>query len=283
VQKRLITNLLLLIVVGVLTSVFILSDKQVDEVKTALLSNIDAAGIEHITVRQSSKEDIIFNRQGQQWFVTSPVHAIAHTSRVNAILHLLKSRSFAQIDVEDNSLEIYQLDPAILSLRMNSHEFFFGTTEPIDDRRYVMFDNTIHLVTDHLFHQLRQPPMFFVSPRLVPEREIISSIQFNDQIISKVNNSWTMLPTNNAVSTEHLGSLVQQWQKAEARQILQYQGADAEEKVILKYKSARTAYFDVISKTPNLILGRADLSLQYNLDRTMAERLLVVKSNPEVN
>ena len=272
-QKRLITNLLLLIVVGILTTVFILSDKQGDEVKTALLSNIDAAGIEHITVRQSSKEDIVFNRQGQQWFVTSPIHAIARTSRVNAILHLLKSRSLAQIDVEDNSLEVYQLDPAILSLKMNSHEFFFGTTEPIDDRRYVMFDNSIHLVNDHLFHQLRQSPMFFVSPRLVPEQEIISSIQFSDQSISKVNNSWTIFPANNVVSSELPGSLVQQWQKAEARQILQYQGTDVDEKVILKYKSGHTVYFDVISKIPELILGRTDLTLQYHLDKSMSERL----------
>jgi hypothetical protein len=280
VQKRLIANLLLLIVVGILTTVFILSDKQGDEVKTALLSNIDAAVIEHITVRQSSKEDIVFNRQGQQWFVTSPVHAIAHASRVNAILHLLKSRSLAQIDVEDNSLEVYQLDPAILSLRMNSHEFFFGTTEPIDDRRYVMFDNTIHLVNDHLFHQLRQSPMFFVSPRLVPEQEIISSIQFSDQSISKVNNSWTILPANNVVSSEQLGSLVQQWLKAEARQILQYQGTDVDEKVILKYKSGHTVYFDVISKKPELILGRTDLTLQYHLDKSMSERLFCCENEP---
>ncbi len=279
-QKRLITNLLLLIVVGILTSVFILSDKQGDEVKTVLLSNIDAAGIEHITVHQSTKEDIVFNRQGQQWFVTSPVHAIAHTTRVNTILYLLKSRSLAQIEVEDNSLEVYQLDPAILSLRMNSHEFFFGTTEPLNDRRYVMFNNTIHLVNDHLFHQLRQPPIFFVSLRLVPEREIINSIQFSDQSISRVNNSWTILPANDVVSSEQLGSLVQQWLKAEARQILQYQGTDVDEKVILKYKSGHTVYFDVISKIPELILGRTDLALQYHLDKSMSERLFCCENEP---
>lgn len=282
-QKRLITNLLLLLAVGVLTTVFILSDKQESKVELALLSDIDIATIKNISIHQNDKEDIVFNLQEQGWFITSPVKALANMSRIDGMLHILKSRSFARIDAKDNRLKVYQLDPAILSLRMNSHELFFGTTEPLSDRRYVMFDNIIHLVNDYLFHQLRQSPMFFVSNRLVPEQEITSSIQFNERSIIKEHNSWTILPADNAVSAAQLESLVEQWQKAEARQVLQYQNADVVEKVILKYESGHTAYFDVISKMPELILGRADLGLQYHLDKTMSEHLLFLKVNPQVD
>jgi Domain of unknown function (DUF4340) len=279
VQKRLRTTLYLFVVVSILTAFLIFSDRQGTDDDTILLSTIDASSIDHITVQRLDNEDIVFQKQDGRWFMTSPVKARANMARINAILHLLRSRSFVQIDTEDISLKPYQLDPAAITLYLGKHEFVFGATDPLDDRRYLMFNNTIHLLNDSLFHQLRQAPMFFISTRLVPDEETIDSIQFSEHLVSKIGQRWSLSPENDAVSAEQLDALVATWQTGEARQVQQYSAADVTEKIVVKFKSGRTALFDVVSKEQILVLGRSDLALQYHLSKAIADILFVPQKN----
>lgn len=274
-QKRLLTNLLLLIAVGGLATFYILSEPRENGDQILLLSNIDSTSIGQISLDRQDDGDIVFQKQKGYWFMTSPFRARAHIARINAMLQLLQSRSFGQIEGTDSIPAQYQLSPAAITLRLDDHEFFFGTTDPLDERRYVRFNNTIHLINDNLFHQLRQKPVFFVSTRLVPDEEIISSVQFTDHVIAKVGQSWSISPAIDAVNAEQLDSLADAWQKGVARQVRQYQAEDVLEKIIVKYKSGRSAVFNIVSKAPNLILGRADLALQYHLERGIANRLLL--------
>ena len=278
-QKRLLTILCLLIVVGILTTFFILSDKQKVDDQKILLSKIEATSISQITIQRADKEDIVFQKKDSDWFMVSSVKTRANMARINAILHLLQSRTFAQIDVTGSPLTTYQLDPATIVLRLDDHEFFFGATDPLDDRRYVMFNNTVHLLNDSLYHQLRQTPMFFVSTRLIPEKETISSIQFSDHLVTKVNQRWLLSPVNDAISTEQLDVLADAWGTGQAYKVRQYNAVDVLNKIIVKFRSGHTAQFDMVSKTPNLILGRSDLALQYHLDKRIAELLFIPQMN----
>ncbi len=262
-----------------MTAFFIFSDRQGTGDQKVLLSNIEATSINHITVQRLDNEHIVFQKQGDRWFMISPFKASANIARINSILHLLRSRSFVQIDAKDISLTPYQLDQAAITLHLDKHEFVFGATDPLDDRRYLMFNNTIHLLNDSLFHQLHQAPMFFVSTRLVPDEEIISSIKFTGHIVTKVNHSWSLSPVNDAVNVEQLDTLVDAWQTGEARQVRQYSAVDATEKVVVKFRSGRSAQFDIVTKSPNLVLGRPDLALQYHLGKGFVEALFVAHTN----
>ena len=287
-QKRLLTILCLLIVVGILTTFFILSDKQKADNQKILLSNIEATSISQITIQRTDKGDIVFQKQGNSWFMLSSVEARVNMARINAMLHILQSRSFAQIDVKDSPMTPYQLDPATIVLRLDDHEFFFGTTDPIDERRYVLFGNTIHLINDSLFHQLRQPPIFYVSTRLVPAEETIVSIQFVDQLVTVVGENWALSPVNSAIEDKLLNSLAQAWQTGRAREawqtgrareVREYKPVDIFKKIIVTFKNGRTAGFDVVSTTPNLVLGRSDLGLQYHLGKNISEKLFLPDKN----
>lgn len=278
-QKRLLTILCLLIVVGILTTFFILSDKQKADNQKILLSNIEATSISQITIQRTDKGDIVFQKQGNSWFMLSSVEARVTMARINAMLHILQSRSFAQIDVKDSPMTPYQLDPATIVLRLDDHEFFFGTTDPIDERRYVLFGNTIHLINDSLFHQLRQPPIFYVSTRLVPAEETIVSIQFVDQLVTVVGENWALSPVNSAIEDKLLNSLAQAWQTGRAREVREYKPVDIFKKIIVTFKNGRTAGFDVVSTTPNLVLGRSDLGLQYHLGKNISEKLFLPDKN----
>ncbi len=278
-QKRLLTTVCLFLIVGALVIVFLLSDKQKADDNPILLSNIETTSISQITVQRTDKEDIVFQKQGDAWFMISAIKTRASMARINTMLDFLQSRSLTQIDVKDTPLTPYQLDQAAIILRLDDHEFFFGTTDPLDDRRYVLFNNTVHLVNDTLFHQLQQSPMFFVSTRLIPERETISTIQFSDYLVSKTRLGWSLTPVNNAVSSEQLLALTDAWRKGQAHQVSLYRAIAGKEKIIVKFNSGHTAQFDIVSKTPELVLGRSDLALQYHLPEPVAALLLVPQTN----
>ncbi len=274
-HKRLLLNLVLLVVVGGLLLFYSVSDRQVTDDPMVLLSDIETTNINQIIINRSADDNIIFNKQQGRWMLTAPVRARANMARINALLRLPRSRSFTRIVAAHAALAPYRLDPAAVTLHLGSYTFLFGTTDPLDERRYVLFDNSIHLINDSLFPQLLQAPMFFVSTRLIPEEEIIGSIRFADHLVTKVNQHWSLSPAAEAVSAMQLQDLVNAWQTAEARQVRRYKGIDAIEKIILNFNSGHTAQFDVVAITPNLILGRVDLALQYSLDRNLSDRLLI--------
>jgi hypothetical protein len=276
VQKRFITNLLLLLIVAILIFFFFASEEPLPgNKKITLLSNIETSTVNSITIHRNNRDRLVFRRQDGFWIMVSPIRTRAHASRIDAMLQLAESRSFARIEVKDETLSHYKLDPPVLGLDLGTHEFFFGTTDPLDERRYVLFNNTIHLVNDNLFYQLSQSPTFFISTRLVPEDQTIESIQFENYLLFKSQTNWRIKPQDNNINTEQIQKLAQTWQNQEARQVLSYEAGNVEEKITIIFTSGQTIQFDLISKAQELVLGRADLALRYHLDADMSERMFI--------
>ena len=55
-------------------------------------------------------------------------------------------------------------DPAVM-LKVNNLEFRFGSAAALDNRRYLLYQDQVHLIDDGLFQQLQQPPEFFIRSR----------------------------------------------------------------------------------------------------------------------
>ena len=66
----------------------------------------------------------------------------------------------------------------------------FGTTHPIDQKRYVLFNETIHLIDDYLFHQLMVNVYFFADVKLLANDLDIISIVSKKNKLQKNNNRW---------------------------------------------------------------------------------------------
>ena len=58
-------------------------------------------------------------------------------------------------------IEKFELRSPKVILRLDENEFLFGTTNPIDQKRYIIFDKTMHLIDDYLFPQLMVNVFFF--------------------------------------------------------------------------------------------------------------------------
>ncbi|NKB36327.1 MAG: hypothetical protein GKR93_04045 [Gammaproteobacteria bacterium] len=240
-----------------------------------LLSDLDKQTIHTINIHRKNGSLLSFEKQGGVWWLTGATRLRAKRERIEAILGLAKSRSFAEINPANTPLNVYQLQPAEMVLDLDQHRFIFGGTDPIDARRYVLYNNVIHLINDNLFHQLGQANLFFLSTKLIAEDETILRIDFGDQLLSLSRDSWAITPPAKDQSENLPAVLASSWQKAEARSVSAYKRIQKLPLISVHLYGGRTAIFDVVSNQSELILARADLGIQYNFASGHAEKLLL--------
>ena len=253
------------------------SDKQVLHDEDKFVSNIEISNIEQITILRpaSDADEIKIHKEKNQWFISSPVKTRASTDRVSAILGLLRSKSFARVDTAKSILELYQLQPANITLILDQYKFEFGATDPLDNRRYLLFNNTVHLINDSLYPQLLQSPTFFVSSRLLPEGGVIETIRFKDQAVSQASQHQALSTSGEVIDKKALEQLAQAWQGIQARQVRNYRPVEHTRQVIVGLRSGRTLQFEVVSLSQYLVLARSDLKLEYYLDANSAKILFL--------
>ena len=102
--------------------------------------------------------------------------------------------------VDDNkTIKItYNNDKNIFILTLNNYEFSFGTTNPIDQKRYILFGQEIYLTNDFLFPQLMVSFEFFLETKLLPDNINITSIKFPQYEIQKNDNKWVSTETDHS-------------------------------------------------------------------------------------
>jgi len=273
VNKRLWINIGLFAFIIFLAIILINTGKETKQ-ELPLLSTVDQNNIVQIKVLRKELEDFIFSKQGEAWHMDSPLQFRANGSRINAMLRMLNVASRSQLNLAEVNLEAIGLaDPAIV-MKLNDHEFKFGTTEAIDNYRYVLFNDEIHLTNDFLYHQLMTNAAFFADTRLLPEKMEFVSIQFPENKIELIDGQW-QLQTLMDISPDQLKRIVFNWKNSAAISTSKYEEPETES--IIKISSANNVsiQFVIVSTEPHLILGRKDIGIQYNMAGDEAKKLML--------
>jgi uncharacterized protein DUF4340 len=276
VNKRLLINIGLLAFIFLLTLV-LLNTGQNSNQELSRLSTIDQKDIVQIKILRRDLDDFIFNKQMENWHMNSPQQFLANIARINAMLRMLKVESHGQLDPKEVELESFGLSAPIVIMKLNDHEFKFGITDAIDQRRYVLFDGKIHLTNDFLYNQLMTNAAFFADHKLLPENTEIDSIEYPKNKIELVNDQWQM-QTLIDVSPDQLKRIVFNWKNSSALTINKYEPSDAKPMITITTTKKETIKFDIISNEPHLILGRKDIGLQYNMASEETEKLLLLEN-----
>ena len=273
VDKRTWINIGLLALIVLLSALLLIPGNQT---KPGLprLSTIDRNEVVKIKVLRKGLDSFIFNKQGDTWYMNSPLHFRANSSRINAMLHILKTESYGQLNPADVELSRLDLDDPVVVMKLNNHEFRFGNTDAIDQRRYVLFDNTIYMTNDFLYQQLMANAAFFADTRLFPEEPEINSIEFPEAQIDLVDGKWQTLPLMDTVPGK-IKRLVHDWQTATAISMSKYEAPETESLITISTSSDEQIKFVIVATEPHLILGRKDLGIQYHMGSDEAEKLLL--------
>ena len=269
-KPRLLVNLGLLALIAVLATIAILKPGK-NEVESTPLLALDLQGLNRVTLK--NKETLVFEKKEGLWNLTAPFAAPVNQFRVGQLLDITKAVSEANYPVKPNDLAQFGLDAPQAVLGLDDMTLQFGSTDPIKMRRYVRIGETLHLVEDNFFHHLTASASDYVDKRLIPERAKIREIQLPDLKATRdQQGQWTVEP--NAKTGTDLAELTSVWATARAIEVKRWNPVAEGEPIRIGFTEGPALEFVIINKSPELVLGRKDLGLQYTLTAETSRELL---------
>jgi hypothetical protein len=270
-----------LIIIG-LAIFLVTTDNDNSTDKDSPLTTTDPKNVEHIQIIRRDLDDITFKKQDNRWFMQHPYTITANPVRINTLLGVLQAHSYTQFDVAEVMLDRFMLDDPLVSIQIDEDLIEFGDTNPLERLRYVLFNNTVHLINDSLYQQLLAPATFFINPRLIPAGNNISEIHLPENHLSLFDGSWVLSPPSE-ISMDKINQLASAWRDISAIMVRDYIQGDSNEKIKIKLQADNIFEFVVVSREPQLILARPDLNIQYHISNYDADRLFFSEENEDHN
>ena len=283
-NTRHLLNLALVIVVVVLV-LFTIYEPGIKKPQHTLISNeLDIGQINQIELQHNGKLVIKLEKHQQGWKITEPFQLAANDIQVYGLLSILKEKSFVQIVSKDEELDKFGLKNPVIQLLLNNKEISIGTTDPINFRRYVLIDGTIHLINDAIYRYLSMEATRFISYALLPGNKDIIEINLPHTKLSNDNADarWTASP-DSALTADEINTLLDSWRHARAIKIEPWSNADnttpeTENKtgksINIQFADQTRLIFSIISTEKDLILGRKDAGIKYQLPEKVKGTLL---------
>jgi len=264
-SRRLLINLLLLIcVIGL--AVFLGTNKEQEIVEPEVtLTDIQPDSIHVIHIERQDLDDIIFQKQGNNWTMQSPFTLPANPSRIKVMLKLLQAHSYDHFSAPDNDLTPYMLAVPAVSIVLNDTRIAFGDTNPLEKKlRYVLVKDTVHIINDSLFHQLQASATFFLDPKLIPPDATIKVMHLPEL---KIDN------TEGGKMSEAHQQIINAWKQMDSISVRKYEEIEAIDTIKIEFKTGELIEFIIVSDRPNLILARPERGIQYHISNTVSDSL----------
>lgn len=246
------------------------------------LTGLNPAEITQIRVVRPDEPRLVLTKKGQSWFLDEPIAIEANPFRVSSLLDLAESTSHAQYPLPGKNAAEFGLDPPEVRLELDGQELAFGSTEPLNFRRYVRVGEILHLIDDVSLRDLKGHAATFVSLRLIPEGASVSELRLPElRLAHAADGAWSTEPAAPGVSADRLQALADEWTRARAIEVEHH--AEQPEGDVISVVLAERAdplRFIVTRREPGLVLVRADLALAYHFPQAAAQRMLQLPSPP---
>lgn len=235
------------------------------------LTTVDPDRIDRIVLARDSAAELRFERRAGRWWLDGSLPANA--DRVQAMLRLLQESAGAPLTGDGIDLHRLEIEPPNVMLRLGAEDFAFGTTSPIDGRRYVRHAGHVYRLPDNLYAQLRQPREFFVEHRLLVWDGRLASIEYDDQRFVLDTGGWRADPPGDWAA-DGIARLAHAWESAQALEVMAQAGAAPGAAVVLGNDHGARIELRLALPVGNTLL-RPELGLRYELDPGSAKRLLL--------
>ncbi|MEX2353506.1 MAG: hypothetical protein WD709_04910, partial [Gammaproteobacteria bacterium] len=112
----------------------------------AVAASLDPAAVTHIQITRPGKDDVTINKEGANWQLSHPLQISANPFRINSILSLPGTPGQTLSPSNETDLKQLGLLPPQLTLELDGHVFQFGHVSPLEGGRYLLYDNTVHVI-----------------------------------------------------------------------------------------------------------------------------------------
>lgn len=269
-KSRLALNLGLLALIAILAAVAVLKPGKKEEPQPTLLAGkLDA--LSHVTLQ--NKEKLTFEKRDGLWWLTAPFAAPVNQVRMRQLLEVGEAASSAHYPIKPEELAQFGLDQPQATLALGDSILQFGTTDPINMRRYVRMGDTLHLVDDNFFHHLTASATDYVDKKLIPEGAKIRQIELPGlKAMKGADGHWTAeLAGDGKTDWAELAST---WATARAIEVKRLEKDSQGDSIRITLHEGSPIEFIIIRKQPALTLARRDLGLQYEMTADTSRDLL---------
>jgi hypothetical protein len=274
INTRTRINLFLLVVMGGIGALLYLRPGKTPESLPAL-TTLRGEDISRITVLRTLKPDIRLALRDTGWMMTAPIEIDASMARVNALLGLATTPSLARYSARERQLADFGLAPSLSTVVLNTTPIHVGRVNPVNNRRYLLIDETVHLVQDNLYDIYTAEAASYASNRLVPAGRKLTRVQVPGlYLVQNAKGGWSVQFGDKRLAAKQIRELIEAWQHATALWVQRYGGVQIGDQISLYLDDGVTRNFHIIATEPQLILASPELNLQYHLPARYKEQLV---------
>jgi len=272
--KKNLLNLFLLIFVAVLTYLVINSEpenKLLDRLSTINPNTINSISIQHNAHRsQLNKQQ---DEKTDYWQFIAPVKIDGNPFRISSLLQLLNAPIHSKYKLSEVNLDDIGLSKPSTQIKFDSHLIQFGTINPLNDLRFILYNDNVYLIEDVYSPLIRSNFTTLAALELLPRDSKLQKLVLLNQTIEKNNTGkWKSKP---ALASDTIVETVQKWQQHQAFAVHEYleRPALGEVSIFLEDKN-EPIIFKITDTDPWLILARPELKIEYHLDLDVYNTLL---------
>lgn len=277
-SRRTLLNLglfLLVILLGLIT-LFEPGKEPTTELPT--LISLQREDIHKIRIDRHDAESIVLEKEAGRWHMTHPVRAGVSSYRINSILKLAGTKSLGSHSGSGKDLQPFGLEKPRLHVTLNGGlTLAFGNNTPLDHRRYLLLGDVIHLIADSFYYQLIGDFTTFIDTALLPPDSQIAGIELPMLRLNRIDGHWQVEPEPEHYSADQAATLIEAWQQARALQVKAYRGGKGEAITLHITNRAEPLHFLITARSPELVLARPDLGIEYYLAEHFAAGLLTLQ------
>jgi hypothetical protein len=232
-----------------------------------------------ITVERLNRDPLSFSKRNGRWFLLADNRELpAADFQVHALLRLLEATATRDYPAGSLDLASLGLQPPQARVAMDEVDFRFGTTDALNNQRYVQVGDTVYLINDQYQHLINADWPNFISRQLLEGRGAITRLELPDMTLAYADDGhWRLEPDQQGVSADARQALIENWQNATALLTRRYADVAGDGTVTLHTRdSDQPLVLRIVSRSPDLVLARADWGIQYQLPGSEADSLFTL-------
>ena len=244
-----------------------------------LTRELAATDASEIKIDRLTREPLSFIKRNERWqLVSGEIPLAAAEFQIKALLHILQTNTLSSYPAATLDLAELGLQPPQASVVINDFKILFGITESLENRRYLQVDGTVFLVKDQYQHLINADWSNFVERKLLPEGLIITRLQLPGlQLQPGDDKQWQLSPERPDISADAIQQLLDHWNTATAFYVRRYDNTHSFQAIRVEAGAEDAAVnFLITARSPDLVLARPELGIQYHLSSGMENTLLTL-------
>lgn len=278
-SSRALFNLtLVLLAIGLLLIVYYRPGLESDGTLQPI-TTLDPGQVTDIRITRATREPLHLVKRAGGWMLDAPAALPASAFQVRALLPLLQASAARSYSAGSLDLEELGLDPPQATVNLGPTEIRIGTTEPLENKRYAQVGAMVYLIDDRYQHLINADWSNFVSRKLLPADAAITRLQLPDITLTRTaDDQWQADQELPETGADAIQQLIDTWQNASALYVRRAAKSAASETILVTIGATDTPVtFSVTARSPEFILARPDLGIEYHLSDDQAASLLFLE------